>query len=128
LPAREVPLGDVRVDAAVAPDLDAARDARSLAHERDAGVEPLRLVAVGPQVLPHPDLGQVLVGVTTSAAAGDAAKEQARTLDAAQRPRRWFVVEDLPLTDAGKLDRSTLARLVEEQVAQQPAARTVETP
>lgn len=78
--------------------------------------------------LPHPDLGQVLVGVTTSAAAGDAAKEQARTLDAAQRPRRWFVVEDLPLTDAGKLDRSTFARLVEEQVAQQPAARTVETP
>ncbi len=72
-----------------------------------------QVVVVG---LPHEDLGQVLSGVVTDAAAVAAVRAAARHLDPAQRPRRWFTVEHLPLTDAGKLDRRRLA----EQLAGMP--------
>jgi acyl-CoA synthetase (AMP-forming)/AMP-acid ligase II len=69
------------------------------------------LVVVG---LPHPGLGQVVAGVVTDAADLAAVRREARSLPPAHRPRRWFHVPVLPLTTAGKLDRSALtASLVE---------------
>ncbi len=64
--------------------------------------------------VPHPDLGQVLCAVLTDPGDLAAARETARSsLEPAHRPRRWFAVDTLPLTPAGKLDRSGLAgRLV----------------
>jgi acyl-CoA synthetase (AMP-forming)/AMP-acid ligase II len=65
-----------------------------------------RVAVVG---LPHPDLGEVLCGVVTDATTVPALKSAARgLLDAAQRPRRWFDLAELPLTAAGKLDRAGL--------------------
>lgn len=65
-----------------------------------------RVAVVG---LPHPDLGEVLCGVVTDAAAVPALRVAARDLlDPAQRPRRWFDLPELPLTTAGKLDRAGL--------------------
>jgi acyl-CoA synthetase (AMP-forming)/AMP-acid ligase II len=65
-----------------------------------------RVTVVG---LPHADLGEVLCGVVPDAAAIPALREAAgRLLEVPQRPRRWFELADLPLTDAGKLDRRAL--------------------
>ena len=63
------------------------------------------LVVVG---LPHPDLGQVVTVVVTDASDLPSARRAARSLPATHRPRRWFHVATLPLTTAGKVDRSTL--------------------
>lgn len=82
-----------------------------------------RPVVVG---LPHPDLGQVLCGVAPSAQAAARLRQASRGLEAAQRPRRWFVVADLPLTDAGKLDRAALADRVREDA--EDFRRTVDAP
>ncbi|HEU4513975.1 MAG TPA: o-succinylbenzoate--CoA ligase [Nocardioidaceae bacterium] len=82
-----------------------------------------RPVVVG---LPHPDLGQVLCGVAPTAEIRDSLKRAARDLEPAQRPRRWFVVEDLPVTDAGKLDRAALTDRVRE--AGEGDRRTVDAP
>lgn len=66
------------------------------------------VVAVG---VPHPDLGQVLCAVLTDPGDLPVAREAARSLlDPPQRPRRWFAVDRLPLTAAGKLDRTGLGR------------------
>jgi long-chain acyl-CoA synthetase len=69
------------------------------------------VAAVG---VPHPDLGQVLCAVLTDPGDLAAARTVSRSsLDPPHRPRRWFAVDALPLTPAGKLDRSRLAdRLV----------------
>ncbi len=68
-----------------------------------------RAVVVG---VPHPDLGEVLCClVPDSAAQPDLRSAARRTLMPAARPRRWFVLDgEVPLTEAGKLDR---ARIVE---------------
>ena len=68
------------------------------------------LVVIG---VPHPDLGAVLCGVLTDGARVDAVRARARSvLDGTHRPRRWFAVDHLPLTAAGKVDRAGLAALV----------------
>jgi len=68
------------------------------------------LVVLG---LPHPDLGQVVAAVLTDAADHPGLVRRARRcLAPAQRPRRWFHLPTLPLTEAGKVDRKSLARSV----------------
>lgn len=65
--------------------------------------------------LPHPDLGQVLCAVVEDGAALPALRSGASVLlDASHRPRRWFEVTDLPLTPAGKVDRTRLAGLLHD--------------
>lgn len=63
--------------------------------------------------LPHPTLGAVVVAVLTD----DADREPARAAAAglrAGRPRRWFLRDALPLTEAGKIDRRALAAALEQ--------------
>jgi long-chain acyl-CoA synthetase len=83
----------------------------------------VRPVVVG---LPHPDLGRVLCGVASSTEEVDRLRRAARGLEAPQRPRRWFVVADLPLTPAGKLDRATLADRLRPDA--EDVRRTVDAP
>jgi long-chain acyl-CoA synthetase len=61
--------------------------------------------------VPHPDLGEVLCGVVTRPRdTAELRASAARVLPDAQRPRRWYATDDLPLTVAGKLDRAALVR------------------
>lgn len=63
--------------------------------------------------VPHDRLGQVLAAVLTRAGDHAAVRRLARAhLDGAHRPRLWFLVEALPTTPAGKVDRDALASLV----------------
>lgn len=66
------------------------------------------LVVVG---LPHPDLGQVVAAVVTSASDIPTLRDQSRLLlTPAQRPRRWLHLDTMPLTGNGKVDRRTVVR------------------
>lgn len=59
---------------------------------------------------PHAELGSVLVAFCTHADDLRTLPPIARAeLPASHRPRRWSLVETLPLTPAGKVDRSALA-------------------
>lgn len=58
--------------------------------------------------LQHPSLGAIVVAVLTDEADRMPARAAAAHLGAG-RPRRWFVRTELPLTQAGKLDRRALA-------------------
>lgn len=63
--------------------------------------------------VPDPDLGAVLVAVLTDP--GDRerlASHARRRLAPALRPRRWQLVDELPLNGAGKVDRVRLGELV----------------
>jgi long-chain acyl-CoA synthetase len=61
----------------------------------------------------HPRLGALVTAVLTDRTAHPRARAAARTqLSRAQRPVWWFHVPELPLTDAGKVDRAALADLV----------------
>lgn len=61
----------------------------------------------------HGDLGAVLAVVLTVRADHAPLLETARAgLRGAQRPRLWFHVPDLPVTPAGKVDRTALVSLV----------------
>jgi acyl-CoA synthetase (AMP-forming)/AMP-acid ligase II len=71
-----------------------------------AAVAPYALVGV-----PHHDLGAVLAAVVTDPGDRERLAERARQLPAAQRPRLWRLAAELPLTDAGKVDRAGLAAL-----------------
>ena len=63
--------------------------------------------------LPHGDLGHLLTVVLCSAADHPAVRQRARSaLQGAHRPRRWFHLEVMPTTTAGKVDRTALADLV----------------
>jgi acyl-CoA synthetase (AMP-forming)/AMP-acid ligase II len=77
------------------------------------------VVVVG---LPHPRLGQVLAAVVTDEGDLAAAREAARSLVDAHRPRRWFRVQRLPVTAAGKVDRSALAAELGERSPNPPPA------
>jgi acyl-CoA synthetase (AMP-forming)/AMP-acid ligase II len=73
----------------------------------EAALRPLvrgEVVVVG---VPHGHLGEVLAAVVTSQE--DLARAQATDLTGPARPRRWSVMERLPVTDAGKVDRAALA-------------------
>ena len=68
------------------------------------------LVVLG---LPHAGLGQVVVAVLTDVRSFPAVRSVARTeLPPAHRPRRWFHLAELPLTAAGKVDRTALGSLL----------------
>lgn len=58
---------------------------------------------------PHPRLGQVLVAVCTELADVVTLPAVARrALPASHRPRAWSRIDALPVTAAGKLDRSRI--------------------
>lgn len=77
-----------------------------------------RVFVVG---LPHPDLGKIVCGVVSDAAAIPALRASSRELlDPAQRPRRWFEVPQPPLTSAGKLDRAALVDALGDELALEP--------
>ncbi|MDC5698649.1 AMP-binding protein [Intrasporangium calvum] len=58
----------------------------------------------------HPTFGQVVGATLTRAADRELLERAARAeLPASHRPRVWRVVEQLPLTEAGKVDRRALA-------------------
>lgn len=91
-------------------------------------VEPVLRAAVAGDVvvvgLPHETLGAVLAGVLTSAEDHPVAVDAARRgLAGAHRPRRWFHVDELPVTPAGKVDRETLVSLLSGPAS--PARRLV---
>jgi long-chain acyl-CoA synthetase len=73
----------------------------------------LRPVATGEVVavgVPHAHLGEVVIAVLTVAEDRHALVARAREgLSAGARPRAWYHVAELPLTGAGKVDRSRLA-------------------
>lgn len=93
-----------------------------------ADVEPLLQAAATGEVLvlgvPHDVLGQALAVVLTSAADLQPVRAAARSsLTGARRPRVWFQIEELPLTDTGKVDRAALVSLVsgaDERVRRMP--------
>ncbi|WP_310963565.1 AMP-binding enzyme [Nocardioides terrisoli] len=59
---------------------------------------------------PHPVLGEVLAAAVTSVGDRDRLRALARTaLPASHRPRLWRVLDQLPLTAAGKVDRARIA-------------------
>jgi len=63
----------------------------------------------------HVDLGAIPIGVLAGTERdAQRARELARTLPAPSRPRRWLVIEHLPRTPAGKVDRRALRRLVQD--------------
>lgn len=80
------------------------------------GVEQvLRLCARGDVYLlgvPHIGLGEVLVAALTEPSDLDELRAFSRTeLRPAHRPRRWYRLDQVPLTSAGKLDRDGPATL-----------------
>lgn len=94
-------------------------------------VEPVLRSAAGGHVVvvgvPHPTLGQVVAAALTDSAdlvAVRAAGQQ--RLTPPQRPRHWFHVPVLPLTGAGKVDRSALLAVVtgSDAVRLSPVARS----
>jgi acyl-CoA synthetase (AMP-forming)/AMP-acid ligase II len=63
--------------------------------------------------VPHDPLGMVLAAVLTCPDDHAPLRRLARVeLDGAHRPRLWFLVEALPTTTAGKVDRDALVSLV----------------
>lgn len=66
----------------------------------------------------HERLGAIVVAAVTdpadAAVLADAAR---RLLPAAQRPRRWFALDAVPLTSAGKTDRDSVAVMVAQASA-----------
>lgn len=63
--------------------------------------------------VPHPAMGELLAVAVTDESDRAALERYARErLPASHRPRRWYVVDALPLTDAGKLDRARLVRVL----------------
>jgi acyl-CoA synthetase (AMP-forming)/AMP-acid ligase II len=76
----------------------------------------LRAAARGEVVvlgIPHPRLGAVVAAVLTEAADHPSLTLRSRErLDPAARPRVWHLVEQLPRTTAGKLDRQALVDLL----------------
>ncbi|TDC26636.1 hypothetical protein E1261_22190 [Kribbella albertanoniae] len=77
--------------------------------------ERLASVARGPVVVfgvPHSVLGEVLAVAVVVEADLATLREYAREhLPPSHRPRRWQVVDELPLTPGGKIDRARLARV-----------------
>jgi long-chain acyl-CoA synthetase len=78
----------------------------------------LRDVVAGEVVVlgrPHGVLGEVVAAVLTERGDHGPAWRAARTrLAPVRRPRLWYAVPRLPLTGAGKVDRSALAELLDD--------------
>jgi acyl-CoA synthetase (AMP-forming)/AMP-acid ligase II len=77
----------------------------------------LRPVVTGDVVVvgvPHHELGEVVAAVLTDALSFPGARALARaTLAPTQQPRLWFEVRELPLTTAGKVDRTALSEMLD---------------
>lgn len=68
--------------------------------------------------LPHDDLGEVVAAAVTDPDDVRRLPEVARReLEPEQRPRRWIVLGDLPLTRAGKPDRAAVVAALRREVA-----------
>jgi len=68
------------------------------------------VVVVG---VPHPDLGHVVAAVVTDTDDIASLRETGRrVLTASQQPRRWFHLDSLPLTAAGKVDKAAVLHAV----------------
>lgn len=72
--------------------------------------------ATGADVLvvgvPHSRLGAVVAAVLTDPSALGPVREAARAeLSPEQRPRRWFLLSEFPVTAAGKVDRAAVTEL-----------------
>jgi long-chain acyl-CoA synthetase len=90
------------------PDAIGTAGATVLVADVEAAIRPhLRgqVVILG---LPHPRFGEIVAAVLTDAADRDRARTAAIGLGPG-RPRRWFTVPELPLTDVHKVDRHRLA-------------------
>ncbi|MFB4278266.1 class I adenylate-forming enzyme family protein [Nonomuraea sp. MTCD27] len=74
---------------------------------------------------PHPVLGAVVTAIIEADGAPPPRALLEATardmLDAAQRPRRWYVVPSLPRTPAGKPARALLTALLADRLAGRPA-------
>jgi long-chain acyl-CoA synthetase len=80
---------------------------------RDSALSPDRLMDVVASSIPHPLLGELLVAVVL--VGPDGARLTREELDQAvaelpdwSRPRRWWLVGDLPRTSSGKPDRAAV--------------------
>jgi len=63
--------------------------------------------------LPHDGLGEIVTAVCSDPADLAPLRERSRELlPATHQPRQWRVLESLPLTGAGKLDRQAIVGLV----------------
>ena len=81
--------------------------------------------AIGDAVVlgtPHPDLGQVVTALLEPASGGDETRLSmprlrslvSERLGAAERPRLWYLVRELPRTGSGKVARSEVASALAE--------------
>lgn len=79
----------------------------------------LRLEASGDVAvvgIPHPDLGQVVAAVVTHPGDVERLHEVSRrVLAPQQRPRRWFHLASLPLTNNGKVDKEAIVRALAKE-------------
>lgn len=65
--------------------------------------------------MPHPSLGQIVVGIVTVEDDVPVLTDLARQcLTPVQRPRRWHAMPRLPMTAAGKPDRARLVRMLDD--------------
>jgi len=93
------------------PDAVVTAGATVLVSDVEAVLRPVARGTVVVHGVPHPSLGEV-VAVTLTDGRDRAGLEQvARArLPVSHRPRVWRVVPELPLTEAGKVDRAALGR------------------
>jgi long-chain acyl-CoA synthetase len=80
---------------------------------RDSALAPDRLADVVVSSIPHPLLGELLVAVVRVGPSGDGLAradldEAAAALPEWGRPRRWWLVAELPSTSSGKPDRAAV--------------------
>lgn len=95
------------------PDTVVTAGATVVLAEAEAGLASAARAPYALVGIPDPDLGAVLAAVVTDAGDRSRLQEHARAhLPPAHRPRLWQLVERLPLTPAGKVDRAGLADLV----------------
>ena len=101
-------LADGRLTVTGRPDAVTTAGATVRLAEVEAALLP---VVAGPLAclgVPRESVGTLLVAAVTSAHDRDAARTAARRLPAAHRPRGWLVLDELPLTEAGKVDQDAL--------------------
>ena len=84
-----------------------------LAGEVEEALRPSLAGAVVVVGVSHPDLGEVVAAVLTEPTDLSRAREAAATsLAPSHRPRRWFHLRELPLTESAKTDRAAVRRHV----------------
>lgn len=95
------------------PDTVVTAGATVLLADVEAGLAPAARAPYALVGVPDRDLGAVLAAVVTDADDRETLQAHARAhLPPAQQPRLWQLVDRLPLTPTGKVDRARLADLV----------------